>query len=174
MKIAVFSDSHGKIENLKEAASKALREYADILIHLGDDYEDAAVLESSGKKIIKVPGVFSEFYKDPGIPNRVVVNIKGRKVLVSHTETSHPHDLPDDIKPEDVISGGEVAFAFVGHTHIPKIERRKKVIVVNPGHLKSEDKRGYPPSFAMIDLSAGKIQIFDLKTGKVIKEEKFS
>jgi len=173
MKIAVFSDSHGEVENLKVAASKALGEKAGILVHLGDNYEDAAALESSGKKIIKVPGVFSEIYRDHGIPNRVVENIKGKKILISHTETSHPHDLPGDLKPEDVISGGEVDFAFVGHTHIPKIEKRGKVVVVNPGHLKSKDKRGSPPSFAVVDLSDGKIRILDLKSGKVIKEESF-
>ncbi|MFH1352700.1 MAG: YfcE family phosphodiesterase [bacterium] len=169
MKIAVFSDSHGEIENLKEAAKTAVRESADILIHLGDNYEDAAVLDGFGKKVIKVPGVFSGFYKDPGIPNRVVETIAGRKILISHTETSHPNDISGDLKPEEVISGGEVDFAFVGHTHIPKIERRGKVTVVNPGHLKSGDKRGFSPSFAVIDFSNGKIRIFDLKTGEVIR-----
>jgi len=174
MKVAVFSDSHGGTENLKAAAVLAVGKNADVLIHLGDNYEDAAVLDGFGKKIIKVPGVFSDFYKDPGIPNRVVETIAGRKILISHTETSDSHDIHGDLKPEEIISGGEVDFAFVGHTHIPKIEKRGHVTIVNPGHLKSGDKRGFPPSFAVIDFQDGTIRIFDLKTGTVIKKETFS
>jgi len=165
MRIGILSDTHGNLENLEKAARYLLeKEKVKVLVHLGDDYEDAKVLEKYPIRVIKVPGVFSSYYQDPAIPNRLIKTFKGKKVLISHTETSHKNDLPEDLRPEEVIGKKEVDLAFVGHTHIPKIEDREGVLILNPGHLQKEDKKDYLPSFGLVN--------FDEKIARVINLEK--
>jgi len=174
VKIGIFSDSHGNLKNLERAAKYLLEnEKAQILVHLGDDYDDTKILEKFPLRVIKVPGVFSSYYQDPAIPNRLIETFKGKKVLISHTETSHKNDLAKDLKPEEVIAKREVDLAFVGHTHIPKIEDREGVLILNPGHLKKEDKKGYSPSFSLVDFDEKIAKIFDLERKTIIEEKAF-
>jgi predicted phosphodiesterase len=62
MKIGVVSDSHGHVENLRRAL-KVMREAgADLIVHLGDDYDDVTALsDQGGVPITQVPGVFSTY-----------------------------------------------------------------------------------------------------------------
>lgn len=165
MKIGVLSDSHGEAEGLERAA-KLLNEIgADVLIHLGDDSADAKALEKHRIKVIKVPGVFEPAYEDPSIPNRLIEQFEGWKVLITHTSTSHPNDLEDDLKPEELIEKHEVDVVLYGHTHIPKIDIKGGILLLNPGHLKKQDKKGFPPTFGLLDLEKEEIstQIMDFE-----------
>lgn len=166
MKVGVLSDSHGNTKNLEEAAKWLIEsEKVDLLIHLGDNYRDCQALEKMGTKLIKVPGVFDlEYRAEPEIPHRLIETFDGKKVLISHSEESHKNDFPEDLKPEELISKKEIDLALVGHTHIPKIEDREGILLLNPGHLKLEDKKGYFPSFGLVD--------FEKKIAKVINLEK--
>lgn len=172
MKVGVLSDSHGNLKNLEESAKWLVEEgKVDVLIHLGDDSDDAKILEKFGKKLIVVPGVFESYYQDPAVTNRLIEVFNGKKVLISHTEEVHKNDpspeVKELIKPEEVIAKKEVDIALVGHSHIPKIEDKEGVLVFNPGHLKeweTEQKKGYFPSFGLID--------FEKKVAKVINLEK--
>jgi hypothetical protein len=153
MKIGVVSDSHGHVGNLR-CAIKALREArVNRIVHLGDNYDDVSVLSGDeGADIMQVPGVFCPSYQEPGIPNRVVVEWEGIKVLLSHTAEAHKNDLPSDLKPEEVVASGEVRMVLIGHSHIPEIKEHAGVIWVNPGHLKDDDKKGYPPTYAILEI----------------------
>jgi len=169
MKIGIVSDSHGEVENLKDAVDWLVDGGAEKIIHLGDDYDDAEGLKI---EVIRVPGVFSRYYKDPEIPNRRIEEIEGWRVLLTHTEQSHENDLPTDIKPEEVIERREVELVLCGHTHIPKIEEKGGILYINPGHLKKKDKKGYPPSFASVEFTREKVdaKIIDLKSKEIILE----
>jgi len=172
MKLGVLSDSHGNLKNLEEAAKWLIEnEKVEVLVHLGDDSDDTKVLEKFGVKLIKVPGVFEDYYQDPGITNRLIETFDGKRVLISHTEEVHKNDPAPEVKelirPEEVIAKKEVDLALVGHTHIPKIEDRGGVLIFNPGHLKeweTEQKKGYFPSFGLVD--------FEKRIAKVINLEK--
>ena len=119
MIVGVVSDSHGEIENLRKAVRWLIdNQNVEVIIHLGDNYENISVLENLGVRIVKVPGVFSNYYQDKSIPNRVVETFNGRKVLITHTEYSHENDLPEDIKPEEIVSKKAVDIVLHGHTHI--------------------------------------------------------
>lgn len=163
MKVGVVSDSHGNLPYLRKAAQGLKREGVDVIIHLGDDYDDARLLSEYCPKVIRVPGVFSSYYQDPRIPNRLIQKFGSLKALLSHTSTSHPNDLPQDLKPEKLIADKEVDAIFYGHTHIPTLEIKEGILWVNPGHLKGQDKKGYPPSFAVVDIQGQSIKadIFD-------------
>ena len=169
MKIALLSDSHGNIAYIKKIG-QYLKEKAkvDLIIHLGDEYNDVDVLNNLGIDIIKVPGIFSSYYQDPSIPNRIIKEIEGVKVLITHSLEAHPNDLPQDRNPRDIITDENIKVVFHGHTHIAKVEEKKGVTFVNPGHLRESDKRGNPASFAIIEIKNGKICINPIEYGKII------
>ena len=174
MKVGVVSDSHGELKNLKKAAEKLIEEHnVEVIVHLGDNYDDTTVLENLNIQVVRVPGVFSSYYQDKNIPNRVVETFNGRRVLITHTEKSHENDLPEDLKPEELINEKTVDVIFYGHTHIPRVEEKEGVLHVNPGHLKTEDKKGYPPSFAVVDFqNKVSVNIYTLE-GKLVQNKVF-
>ena len=153
MKIGVVSDSHGHVENLRRAIKALRSEGVNRIVHLGDDYDDVKALSGEeGADIMQVPGVFCASYHEPGIPNRIIAEWEGVKVLLSHTAEAHKNDLPSDLKPEEVVVRGEVQMVLVGHSHIPEIKEHGGIIWVNPGHLKDDDKKGYPPTYAILEI----------------------
>ncbi len=176
MKVGVVSDSHGNLGYLKQAAKKLIEEEAKLVIHLGDDYDDTQAVEELPIELVKIPGVFSHYYKDPRIPNRLIKEFTGWKVLITHSPTAHENDLPTDRKPEDIVAEEGIDVVLHGHTHIPRIEEKNEVLWINPGHLKTEDKKGYPPSFALIDFDENQVKarIIDLAKGEEILTKIFS
>lgn len=176
MKIGVVGDTHENIGYLKEAVNWLIENYQiDVIIHLGDNYDDTKILENMSIKLFRVPGVFDRHYKELDIPNRLIEEFGEWKVLITHTQDSHQNDLPSDIKPEEVIKKKEVNMVFYAHTHIPKIEEKEGILFLNPGHLKKEDKKGYSPSFGVVELfkEKAKISIIDLGTKREISSSTF-
>lgn len=162
MKIGMVSDSHGNLNNLKKAYSLAVTRYkCDMFIHLGDDFEDpdkAGIGE--GLELIKVPGVFHPLYKSRDLEQRMIKEIAGYKIMLSHTCTYHKNDTAWSLEPEKYVAKGLVDFLFYGHTHIPRIHREENgVVLVNPGHLKDQDKKGYPPSLAIAEFGKNEVDI---------------
>jgi putative phosphoesterase len=175
-KIAVVSDTHGNLEGLRAAVKEiASRDKIDLFIHLGDNYEDSEVLGEFGYDYLRVPGVFHDLYADRRVPNRLIEEVEGWKFMLSHTRESHPHDLSTDPRPELLAASGEVDVLLFGHLHAPSIEVENGVLLVNPGHLKDRDRRGFPPSYAILDVYPGRIEakILKAETGDVVKEISF-
>jgi len=171
--LGVVSDTHKHIVNLSKAIAFLTAQGVDRAIHLGDDYTD--VDETGIQGIIRVPGVFCDAYQDRKIPNRRFENFAGWRFLLSHTLSSHANDLPDDPKPEDLLKDKRMHVVLYGHTHIPDIKQEHEVIFINPGHLKNEDKKGFPPTFGYIELTINIliVRIYELRGGSIFKEEKF-
>jgi putative phosphoesterase len=159
MKIGVVSDSHGHVENLRHAVTAMRETGVEVIVHLGDDYDDVTALsDQKGVTIIQVPGVFSTYYQEPSIPNRVIEEWEGVRVLLTHTPEMHKNDLPADLKPEEVVARGEVGLVLSGHSHIPEVKEEGGVIWVNPGHLKADDKKGYPPTYALLEIAGSEVR----------------
>ncbi len=153
MKIGVLSDSHGNIENLKRALEILRKENVKFIVHLGDNYSDCEGFLIN----LRVPGVYDEEYSNKTIKHRIIKESCGKKFLFTHTNFSHENDFENDIKPEKLLEEKKIDFLVFGHTHIPEIKKEivngKEVIFLNPGHLKNSDKKGYPPTFAIIELN---------------------
>jgi len=172
LKVLVVSDTHGNTDSLRRLVGAVLpAESIDLLIHLGDDYGDTEVFEEFEQPYLRVPGVFSGYYADRSIPNRRIEDLEGWKFLLSHTVTSHPNDLPDDPKPEALIAGKQVDAVLYGHSHRPELADKNGVLFVNPGHLKTEDKKGHSASYAILDISGNKIKgrIVELASGGTLE-----
>lgn len=175
-KVAVVSDTHGNLEGLRAAVREIVsRDKIDLFIHLGDNYEDAEVFDEFEYDYLRVPGVFHEVYSEGRVPNRLVEEVGGWKFLLSHTPESHPHDLSGDPRPELLAASGDIEVLLFGHLHIPSIDVENGVLRVNPGHLKNGDKRGFPATYAVMDVSGARIEarILEAGSGEVLKEFSF-
>ncbi|WP_061214058.1 metallophosphoesterase family protein [Syntrophomonas wolfei] len=173
MRLGIVSDTHGNVKNLRRVAEELTENRkVDCIIHLGDECEDIKVLDEFKVTVLLVHGVYCRHYQDPDIPNRIFCRFDGYRFLLTHTDSKHKNDLPDDPDPQELAIAGEVDIILYGHTHIPGIKRENAVIWLNPGHLKDEDKKGYGPSFAVIETDDKGIllQIIELNTGKVLEE----
>ena len=157
MKLAVFSDTHGNSENLLKAGRMASDMKAETFVHLGDDEEDMYVIEELRKPVISVPGLFGKAYMDPGVSNRLIKDFVGFKILFTHSPVSTENDLPEDVRPESLVQSTEINAMFYGHTHVFDVGVRGGIFYLNPGHLRTSDKRGLLPTFALVEITAEKL-----------------
>ena len=177
MKIGVMSDSHGETDHVREAGRFLVEELGvELLIHLGDDEPDADVLRGLGPEVVTIPGVFSDRYRDPEVTNRVRTAFGPWRVLLSHTPERHKYDLPEDPDPQALVRSGEIDLLLHGHTHTPFVSEKGGVVIVNPGHLRSSDKKGHHASFACLDVRDRQLEVtvYSLTTKSVLHNEVFT
>jgi len=170
MRILVVSDTHGEIDNIKLLIDKLKNEKFDIVIHLGDDSPDAEHLRTLDAPLYVVPGVYEPHYKNPDTKRRIIIEVDGLKILLSHTDTKHQNDPPEEEDPLERLRKGEVDALFHGHTHIPKISLEGRKLILNPGHLKKSDKKGYPPTYAIVTVEDDvlRVELYKLMDGSRI------
>jgi hypothetical protein len=164
-KIMVISDTHEDMATMRIVLDYLKDTRVDMVIHLGDYYNDTDILEKEGYPLINVPGTWDPHYYDPRVPNRRFIQVAGWKIFLTHTPESHYNDLADDLKPEAIMRNGQADLFLYGHTHRAEIKRRKDVVMINPGHMSCDEHRGCPLTFALLDiheqnLSASLWQLF--------------
>jgi len=100
--------------------------------------------------------------------------LNGWIALATHSHSRHENDLPWDPDPKELAERGAIDIILHGHTHIPRVEEELGIIYINPGHMKSHDKKGYPPTFSVIEGGEElRVKILDL-SGRVIIERNFA
>jgi putative phosphoesterase len=172
MLVVVMSDTHGELDNLKSILPRIREINPDLVMHLGDNYEDAELLRDFS--LLRVPGVYESYYSKPEVPNRIILNLSGWLSLLTHSHLRHENDLPWDPDPQDLVRRKAVDLIIHGHTHIPRAELIEGVVYINPGHMKKEDKKGYPPTFSLIEAEEElKVRIIEL-SGRVMLEKSFT
>jgi len=172
MLVMVMSDTHGELDNLKSILPRIREINPDLVVHLGDNYEDAELLRDF--PLLRVPGVYESYYSKPEVPNRIILNLSGWLSLLTHSHLRHENDLPWDPDPQDLVRRKAVDLIIHGHTHIPRAELIEGVVYINPGHMKKEDKKGYPPTFSVIEAEEElKVRIIEL-SGRVMLEKSFT
>ena len=173
MRLGIVSDTHGNLENLRRVAEKITDKWeVDFIVHLGDECEDVKVLDEFEVEVIQVPGVYCDQYQDAHIENRILCQFDGYRILLTHTDSKHKNDLPGDPDPKALAAGGGADVILYGHSHVPEIRHEGQLLWINPGHLKDQDKKGYAPSFAILETSSEgiKVQLIEAKTGRVFKQ----
>ena len=159
MTILVLSDSHSSLRFMRQCAD-TIR--PDVLVHLGDYFDDAVVLKEEYPQILvyRVPGNCDRYRCPPGLPEILVENICGVRVYMTH---GHRHQVKMSIGL--LLKDARAAKADIvlyGHTHAADCHREDDGLwVMNPGSC------GYYGG------SAGIIEIVDgkMKTCKVIREK---
>lgn len=177
MKLFFMSDIHGSIFYAKKAIENFKKEKADYIVILGDELyhgarnplpleynpkEVAELLNEFSDKIIAVRGncdseVDEMVLKFPIMATYSTVLDNGRRLFLTHGHIYNEDKLPK-------LSSGDVL--IYGHTHIPKVEKRGDVFIINPGSI-TFPKENNPNSYGILERNV--IKIKDLE-GNVFKE----
>lgn len=170
MKYMIISDIHGNIENLNKVLDIYSKEHCSKLLVLGDLFNYVIdlnrqdiihrlnmmkdnIIAVSGNCDINTRGI--EFYM-PSINN---IDLNNKTLLLTHGHSfTKEHLLKGDA---DII--------FLGHTHIPEIEKINDKLFVNPGSI-SKSRRG-ENSFSIVDDNS--ITIRNLNN-EILEEYKFT
>lgn len=166
MKIGVISDTHNNDEyTLKVVKYLKEEEHVKKIYHLGDEWDDLDAARSVGLKVITVPGIYAEQYKDPAIPNKVSETVNGIKIILTH-------DI-DDLKEEEIERHDIILH---GHTHSYDLRCQLGRLYLNPGHLKEEYHKGRIATFIVLKVGEEgiKVKLFDINMSFVAKINKYT
>lgn len=137
LRIFVVADTHNRLpDSVKEMAKDA-----DEIWHLGDICAETILdeLQAVGSPVIVVRGNCDSNSEWPLVRDLVRGGLKFR---LQHIPPDHP---PDDV---DVL--------LHGHTHVPRNERRGRVLFLNPGCV-TRPNQGAPSSVAWLRIADGKV-----------------
>lgn len=141
MKIVVVSDTHGNVPLLQSVVDfAATQQGVSQIWHLGDDYADCNAIDPHGLVLWRVPGTrCAEYFDGSGLTH--CFEIEGFPITLVHT-------------PEDAFyrAPQQSSIVFYGHLHTPAITKRRNILFINPGHLKSCMDRRYPATFIIADI----------------------
>ena len=160
MRLGVISDTHGHVENTRQAVRMLESLEVDRLLHCGDigtpevvqllkpwpvdyvlgncDYNQAELATA----IAAAGQTFHDQFAE--------LEIEGRRIALLH---SH-----DRRKFREVTESGEWDLVCYGHTHVALIENHGETLVLNPGAL----YRANPHSLAIVELPALKAILVNL------------
>lgn len=140
MIVAVVSDTHGIV---LPVAYSLQRNKVDVVLHLGDNVEDARKIEQiTGMEVYVVAGNCDENSKD--IPEDLVLEIRRKKFFLTH---GHNYDVNNGI--DKIVEKAKklgVDYALFGHTHVHLREKVEGITVLNPGSTtmpRQGDTKGY-------------------------------
>ncbi|MBT3181536.1 MAG: YfcE family phosphodiesterase [Deltaproteobacteria bacterium] len=176
MRLGIMSDTHGNIGTMQSVADRMLHEFhVDSIIHLGDDMKDTELLNTDGKKLYAVPGMYEDAWNDKNVQHRMIKEFDGVTFLISHTSTRDSHDRKGDMNPERARSKFKADVLLHGHTHRHRAVESADdgLIVINPGHLKDAHDRNSPASFAIIDVNKGNLSVKFIGLDNTLLGEEF-
>lgn len=130
MKILLISDSHGH----KDRIPSILERHKDIgyVIHLGDYGTD---IDAVGEVCPALPTEAIQGNNDKSriYPGEKLLQLVGRRIFITH---GHSYNVGRDLTPLIVKAHqANAEIAAFGHTHIPFVEQRDGVLLINPGCL---------------------------------------
>jgi len=153
MLIAVVSDTHRMIKYI-DLAKKVIKD-ADILIHLGDNIEDAELLEQDFKGEVYIVAGNCDYSRK--YPKETIIEVNGRKIFFTHGDLYGVKNSINNI----YYRGRELGVDIVlfGHTHQQLIEEETGLILMNPGSISIPKSKGRCIGFIDIN-DIGKVHTY--------------
>lgn len=150
MKILVMSDSHSSLRMMRKCIDQIK---PDHVIHLGDLYEDAQVMQEEYPYIRfhMVPGNCDSYHIRHSEPAVLCYAVDGVRLMMTH---GHLHGVKSDLRRliRDANEFGAQGVLF-GHTHQKLcMQEENGLWVINPGSCRSDTG-----SMALLETADGKI-----------------
>ena len=142
-KILIISDTHKNISNAVDIIEVHKPDY---VLHLGDHIDDADDLKHIFPRT-EVIGVCGncDWATSLMSPTERMLDIGGVKVFMCH---GHTYSVKSGIEHFVSVARGKGAgIALYGHTHIPLLDNRGDIIVMNPGTVNT---------YGLIEIKNGK------------------
>jgi len=155
MKIAIISDTHDNLENLKKFFNFSKTQKIEILIHCGDVCTGKTLREI--EKNFK--GIFLSFgnadlredLKKVAKKTKIFKEKGGIEIENLKIGFCHLFDLKEMDKELEKFD-----FFFFGHTHWPFLKKIKNCILANPGNLAG---LYYKATFAILETETKKLKL---------------
>jgi len=153
MKIAIISDTHDNLENLKTFFDFAKKEKIKILIHCGDvcNGDTLREIENNFKKIYLSLGngdIVDSLLKSA---KKTKIFEKEGKIKIDKLKIGFSHVLKLKEKKLENFD-----FYFFGHTHYPFLKKEKNCYLANPGNLAG---LSYKATFAILNTKTKKLEL---------------
>ncbi len=145
MKILVFSDSHGDVENMCRA-TEIVR--PDRIVHLGDGWRDALALHARFPAL-PLDQVRGNCDVGCDAPAQQLLTLGGKRVFLCHGHTLHvKYGLLSALYTAYEQEADALLF---GHTHQPLVDFDQGVMVLNPGSIGAR----FRPSYGVLRIENG-------------------
>ena len=169
MKIGIISDTHDQVDKIKKAVKRFKREKVVIVYHLGDWCSPFTLrfFDNTGFTVKSVFGnndadIFKLMVHKPGnvefFDRFYVDEFNGKKIALTHGD---PESLVTTL-----FNSGQYDLLLRGHSHIAKISRNEKTLMINPGNLIGSydkfSKQWTKPSIAVYDMEKDAAKIIKL------------
>lgn len=147
MRIGLVSDSHGNLEDLKNAVDQMGR--VDAVFHMGDYVDDGFQI----KRWVSAP-VFAvkgnmDVYSNEG-QLFVKTALGGKMILACHGHTLRVKNEYSTIRYKGLEEGADIV--LFGHTHIPMIDQDEQLLMMNPGSCSLPHMNGIK-TFGIIEIT---------------------
>jgi len=163
MHIAIMSDSHDNIWNMRRALDTIAGKNIEMIIHCGD-FVAPFMLKELAAPGIPVPGVFGNKNGDGFLLTKITYTDLPQITLHGITGQVEADGFTIGFAHESVIARGllhQGGFNLVcfGHTHIYSQTQEKdgKTILLNPGEIMGKDG---DPGFCVVDTAERKVERF--------------
>ncbi|MDR2520002.1 MAG: YfcE family phosphodiesterase [Eubacteriaceae bacterium] len=151
MNAILVSDTHGDIASL--SAILQLERDARLCLHAGDYARDLWLAGlPDGMKGFAVCGNCDGY--SAGAPLFEILSLGATKIYLCH---GHEHGVKSGELTELVDKALYLGCntAVFGHTHLPLLENRSGVLLINPGAANPHKARGGLPGYALLELGEG-------------------
>jgi hypothetical protein len=159
MKIAVLSDSHGRLQTVARALKIVAERGITTILHCGDldDPETAAMLPAGTHVVLG--NCDTDFEEIEAALQRAGclshgdwghLDVAGKAIALTHGHL----DVMGDLE-----SSGAFDYLFYGHTHVRAERQTGRTRVINPGAL----HRANPKGFAIVDLATGATEFVNME-----------
>ncbi len=142
MTIAIISDIHDNLANLAKCLNWCQTKKIKIIICCGDistaDTLDYLAATFSGQVLIVTGN--AELFTDETIKKYPSIKSYGSQGIVKISKLNigfchEPKKIEILLKQATESTANKLHFIFYGHTHKPWLEKRKEIIIANPGNL---------------------------------------
>lgn len=163
MRVLVVSDSHSGLSYMKLWATVLKPQ---VILHLGDYYEDGKVLEElfPGTRVLQVPGNCDRYRCMGTEPEIIFTSLDGVNIFMTHGHLHHVKSGLGGLIRTARTARADVA--FYGHTHEALIlELEDGLRVMNPGSCGSSGG-----SVGLMEIEQGKIVTFRILNRRDMEE----
>ena len=148
MKLLIVSDTHGRLEDMFDAAE---RERPDLVLHLGDHDRDAEDLSRRFPRLCVVSMKGNCDYFSPYGREEYLYTLEGVRIFAVH---GHQYNVKYGLTRFSYAAAEKGAqLALFGHTHQAFCEKVGDVTLLNPGAC-----GGYRPTYAVVTVKDGTLQ----------------
>ena len=165
MEILIFSDSHGRVEGMKQAIARQIKR-PELILHLGDGAGDLEYLSTRGIPTLSVRGNCDLFTVEGFVPEERTLDELGHRILMVHGHRYGVKGGVGALLSHAAELGADVV--LYGHTHIPNevcipagevvggVALSRPLYLFNPGSIgRNEDGEGL--SFGTLSLTKASV-----------------